>query len=402
MRKLLHGLFWAVIFWSVAPVFAEDLPQVFDFEQVDLRTALRVLAKWTGRTVVLSPAIAGSVSLHLQKVPFEEVFAFLLQSQGLEAWQVGHLWYIAPRAVVLKQKQEEAHWRAVLEETAPLQTQFWQLRYAKAEDLARWLRGGPASLLSKRGRAEVDSRSNILGVHDTAARLAAVQTLVERLDVPLRQVLIETRLASIDSDFERELGVRFSVVESKAAAGTSQGLSGRFSLALARLADNSLLDVKLAALENTGHGELISSPSLFTANQQMASIEAGEEIPYQETSGSGATAVVFKKAVLSLKVTPQVLPGKKVLLHLQINQDRPNARLVLGVPAISTRQLNTSVLVPSGQTVVLGGIYEMNTEASQEVLPFFSRLPLLGWFFKVNNQRKNKRELMIFVTPSIL
>ncbi|HSW71329.1 MAG TPA: type IV pilus secretin PilQ, partial [Gammaproteobacteria bacterium] len=168
------------------------------------------------------------------------------------------------------------------------------------------------------------------------------------------------------------------------------------------LADNSLLDVKLAALENAGHGELISSPSLFTANQQLASIEAGEEIPYQEASSSGATTVVFKKAVLSLKVRPQLLPGKKILLQLHINQDRPNTRLVLGVPTISTRQLLTNVLIPNGQTVVLGGIYEINKEKSKETFPFLAKLPLVGSFFQLNKQRHNKRELLIFVTPRVI
>lgn len=406
IRRMLP-LFLMLLVLNNAPVAAGPPPQAFDFEQVDLRTTLRVLAKWMGRSIVLSPAIEGSVTLHLQKVPLEEVFSFLLQSQGLEAWRVGAIWYISPRELIIKQKQEEARWRAASEEAAPLLTKLWQIRYARAEDLAHWLQAGSASLLSKRGQAQVDSRSNILGVSDTAERLATIQTLIQRLDVPLKQILIETRLASVDSDYERELGLRFSVVDSKMGkAGEFRQeppvRPGQFSLAIARLADNSLLDVKLAALENQGHGELISSPSLFTANQQMASIEAGEEIPYQEASSSGATTVVFKKAVLSLKVTPQLLPDKKVLLQLQINQDRPNARLVLGVPTISTRQLMTSVLVPNGQTVVLGGIFEVNTESSSEGLPFLSKLPVFGWLFQVNNQRRSKRELLIFVTPRVI
>jgi len=168
------------------------------------------------------------------------------------------------------------------------------------------------------------------------------------------------------------------------------------------LADSSLLDVKLAALEQEGRGELISSPSLLTASRQTASIEAGEEIPYQEASSSGATTVVFKKAVLSLKVTPQILPDKKILLQLQINQDRPNTRVVLGVPAISTRQMITNVLIPNGHTVVLGGIYESDVDDHAEGFPFLGKIPILGWLLQEHKHRLTKRELLVFVTPKIV
>jgi type IV pilus assembly protein PilQ len=173
-------------------------------------------------------------------------------------------------------------------------------------------------------------------------------------------------------------------------------------LSVLKLANGSFLDMQLAALENEGHGELISSPSLFTANQQTASIESGEEIPYQEVSKSGATGIVFKKAVLSLKVTPQIMPGNHVLLQLQVNQDKPNNRMVLGVPAISTRQISTHILVKSGQTVVLGGIYETNKEKGQQRIPFLGKIPIIGWLFGQRNVSENKRELLIFVTPKII
>jgi type IV pilus assembly protein PilQ len=226
--------------------------------------------------------------------------------------------------------------------------------------------------------------------------------------VPVQQILIEARLASVDDDYERELGVHFDLNQGGAEANV--GLQTKlpkeqaksYSLAIAKLADGSLLDVKLTALENAGHAELISSPSLFTANQQTASIEAGEEIPYQQMSDSGGTAVVFKKAVVGLSVTPQILPGNKVLLQLKINQDRPSNKMVLGMPTISTHQMTTSVLVKNGQTIVLGGIYEANKEKGEQGVPLINRVPLLAWLFKQQNIKENKRELLIFVTPKIM
>jgi len=212
--------------------------------------------------------------------------------------------------------------------------------------------------------------------------------------VPVKQILIETRLATVDSDFERELGLHFSIQDPL----TAQQSAGHYSLAVARLADGALLDIKLSAMENAGRAELISNPSLFTANQQPASIEAGEEIPYQETSRNGATTTVFKKAVLSLKVTPQIMPDETVLLQLQVNQDKPSNKMVQGVPTISTRQIMTNVLIKNGQTVVLGGIYEMSSEQGEEKLP----IPLLDLLFREKNVKKRKRELLVFVTPRIM
>jgi type IV pilus assembly protein PilQ len=247
-------------------------------------------------------------------------------------------------------------------------------------------------------------------VQDLPKQIQDVRVLIKKMDIPVQQVLIEARLASVDSDFERELGVNFAVQaprinrEEGLVPSVSDPISRNthFSLAVAKLADGSLLDVALSALENEGRGELISSPSLFTANQQTALIESGEEIPYQEVSASGATSVSFKKAVLSLKVTPQVLPGNKVLLQLQVNQDKPSNRIVLGVPAISTRQIATSILINNGQTLVLGGIYESNKEHEEQRIPFLGKIPLVGVLFRQQNAREGKRELLIFVTPKII
>jgi type IV pilus assembly protein PilQ len=381
-----------------------------DFKDINLADAIRIMAKFINQNVVLSKTISGRVTLHLQQANPLQAFAMLLTSQGLAKWQIGNIWFVASRAELIQRKQEELQWQTVWDASLPLKTVVWRVKYGKAEELARLLQDEQAGLVSKRGRVRVDTRTNVLCVQDTDERIAALAKLIKELDVPVKQIRIEARLASVESDFEQELGVDFSVKSSASENNNDNLLSpkvqtqqmGHYSIAVATLADGSLLDVKLAALENAGHAELISSPSLFTSNQQPASIEAGEEVPYQEVSESGGTAIVFKKAVLGLTVTPHVLPGNHVLLQLRINQDRPSHRMVLGMPIIRTRQITTNVLVKDGKTIVLGGIYETDQEEGQRRLPFISQIPVIGWLFKEQNTLINKRELLIFVTPKVI
>ncbi len=369
-----------------------------ELQNTDLPEAIRLIAKFLHLDVIISSSVNGVVTLNLHNAEPSDAFDLLLTSQGLAKWQVGRIWFIAPQEELIKRKQNAFKWREIDDDISPLTTHLRLIKYAKAEDIAHLLQDAQGSLMSKRGQVRVDVRTNVIGIQDNLERIHRINQWINRLDVPVKQISIEARLASVDYDFERELGIHFAVNQ-EAADGLQ---SSRYSLAIAKLADGSLLDVKLSALEKAGHAELISSPSLFTANQQAASIEAGEEVPYQQVSESGGTAVVFKKAVLGLKVTPQVLPGNHVLLQLKINQDRPSNKMVLGMPTISTRQIMTSVLVKHGQTIVLGGIYETNKESGEQGLPFIHRLPLLGLLFKQQNTRENKRELLIFVTPNIM
>lgn len=389
-----------IIFISFNLAFASQLHSedeiTIDLHQVSLVDALQLLAKSFQQNIIISPAVSGVISLHFHQVSAREAFATLLKSQELVKDHLGKTWLISPRAELVKLKENDIKSREIINEAAELVTRVFQIHYAKAEEIANVIQSNHVSLLSKRGQVHVDSRTNILCLQDTDEQMLKLNRVIQRLDVPVQQVLIEARLATVDHDFERELGIHFSVRNNES---TNQH---QYSLAVARLVDGSLLDIKLTALEKEGHGELISSPSLFTANQQTASIESGEEIPYQEVSRSGATSVAFKKAVLSLKVTPQVLPGHKVLLQLQVNQDRPSNRIVLGVPAISTRQMSTHILVKNGETVVLGGIYESNKEQGQQRLPFLGRIPLLGVLFQDTKKIEAKRELLIFVTPRII
>lgn len=399
MRYLMMLLFLCI------PLYARASLLTLDLTHVELSEAIRIIAKTTGTNVVVDDNVQGTVNLHLRNESPEVALSTLLLSQGLAKWREGNVWVVGVQEDMVRRKQAFIKWQALEEAAAPLNMRVWQLHYASANDVAALIKSSRTTLLSKRGQVSFDARTNVLYVHDIGSALIKVQHLIQRVDVPVRQIAIEARLASVDSDSERELGVEFAQSnddnqhESGAARANPKG---KYSIAIAKLADGSQLDVKLLALERAGRAELISRPSLFTANQQTASIEAGEEVPYQEVSESGGTAIAFKRAVLGLKVTPKILPGNNVLMLLQINQDRPSNKFVLGMPTISTRQITTNVLAKNGQTIVLGGIYEVSAENGTEGLPFLSQIPVIGFLFRQKSERQTKRELLIFVTPTIV
>jgi type IV pilus assembly protein PilQ len=373
---------------------------------ISLPEALRLVARYAHMEVVVSPEVQGVASLHVTHIEPAAVLDSLLLTHDLAKSAAGNVWYIAPRAQLIKAAEEQASWQTHAEQSENLSARVWKVRYAKAKEIAAMFTGG-AGMLSERGEMQADARTNIIFARDTRERLAIIDQIIMRLDVPVQQIMIEARLVSVDQDAERLLGVEFAINSAdndklQSISGMVHEAAGRYSVAVAHLPDGSQLDIKLAALEQAGRANLISSPSLFTGSDQEASIEAGEEVPYQEVSESGGTAVAFKKAVLGLKVTPQILPGNTVLLALKINQDRPSARMVQGVPAISTRQILTNVQVKNGQTIVLGGIYEINHEDNQKGLPFLGKLPVIGLLFREQGKREQKRELLIFVTPKIM
>lgn len=379
--------------------YAADKEAKIELQQVTLPDAIRLVAKHLNMNVILSPAIHGDTVFHVTAANPEDVLRMLLAANGLSKQRQGKVWLIAPQSEFIKWKQENVKWQEVNEAAAALQTRIYQLKYARAEEVAKVIHQQDASLLSPRGRIKVDERTNTIYIQDVAIRMQNIKKLINKLDVSVQQISIAARLVSIDCDFEQELGIQFS---NRVGEETENKKMGDYALAVFKLPDHSFLDIKLAALENAGHAELISSPSLFASNQQAAVIEAGEEVPYQESSENGNTTVAFKKAVLGLKVTPQILPRNRILLQLQINQDRPGNKMVQGMPTISTRQIITSVLLKSGQTCVLGGIYEISEEKGVQGLPVLSHIPLLGLLFQQHKTRHNKRELLIFVTPRVI
>lgn len=354
-------------------------PVTLHFNKINLNQAIYALAHVLHINVILNPKIKGDVTLNLRDAEPTQAFKFLLSTYHLGYLIKNNIWYVAPEEIIQK-------------ETI---TKIWKIKFARAADIFNLI---PAA------KIKMDDRTNTIYAKDTRANIKSFDELISHLDVPVKQLEIEVRLVSVDCDNAEQLGMGFENTNGNKSAVTDleQNSTGSFSIAIATLADHSLLDVKLAALESSGRAEILSNPHLFTANLQSASIEAGEEVPYQAISGSGGTAVEFKKAVLGFKVTPQILPNDKVLLSIQINQDRPNNKLILGVPTISTRQLRTNVLANDRQTIVLGGVYEINTEHNEQGLPYLNQIPVLGWLFKQRTKRLAKRELLIFVTPKIL
>jgi len=374
-------------------------------KNIPLTKALRLLSGHLRQNILIHEDIQGTVSLSLHDMSAKQALDSLIKAHDLILTDESGIPEILSREKLLQQKQQNARWRTAMLATEPLETRLFQIRYSSADATARPLMA-KKGLLSERGSLHIDERTNQIIVQDTPATLQRITDLIRQIDIPVQQVLIETHLASVDTHFERELGLDFSVTPNHSEkSGHKDGMSGQglpYSLVFARLADGSALDIRLAALENSGHGELISSPRLFTANRQPATIESGEEIPYQEISRSGATGVAFRKAVLSLQVTPQILPNHLVELQLKINQDKPASRIIQGVPAITTRQISSNILVKNGQTIVLGGIYENDETHAQTGIPFLNRLPLIGSLFEQQHLSSNRRELLIFVTPRII
>lgn len=380
--------------------------QKIEFNDVALPEALRILANALHKNIIVSGEVIGTVSMQVQAQSIEKAFNRLIEWHDLAIECDDGVFLIMPKEKQLQQRQHADSLNKALLATEPLETHLFKIRYATVENIGLWLSDKKSNFLSERGNLHIDKRTNQLIVEDTHQKLQQIADLLKQLDIPVQQIMIETRLASVDSHFERELGLDFSVLEkdqeeSHRNANNNNPIHS-YGLVIARLADGNLLDVRLKALENTGHGELISSPKLFTANREPAMIESGEEIPYQEISRSGATGVSFRKAVLSLQVIPQILPNRLVQLQLKINQDKPASRIIQGVPAITTRQISSNVLIKNGQTIVLGGIYENDQNEVNSGIPILSRIPLIGNLFQQKSVFRNKRELLIFVTPHII
>jgi type IV pilus assembly protein PilQ len=426
-----------------------------NFQDIDVRSVLQLLADTSGQNIVVSDSVNGSLTLRLQNVPWDQALDIVLRTKGLDKRRQDNVIIIGPTEELASREKAELAARKDIAELAPLKTEFIQVNYAKAEDLAKLIKGGSKdSLLSARGNLSIDDRTNTLLVQDTADRLSDIRRLVQTLDVPVRQVLIEARIVVVNDDFTRDLGVRagFTYVEDKGnngllavtGAGSQDGtgtiidsalknlqtstngtpfpvqtptVDNRYNvnlpvanpagrIAMSLLKSDYIVDLELTAAQNEGRGEIKSSPRVITANQKEASIEQGVEIPYQESSSSGATTTQFKKAVLSLKVTPLITPDNRVILDLVINKDTVGAEVASAtggrVPSIDTRKIITQVLVNDGQTVVLGGILETEHRETENKVPWLGDVPVLGRLFKSSRNVNNKNELLIFVTPKIL
>ena len=421
-----------------------------NFQDIDSRAVLQLLADISGRNIVVSDTVQGNVTLRLQNVPWDQALDIVLATKGLDMRQNGNVIIVAPAEEIAAREKADLEARQQIQELEPLMSEYMQVNYAKAGDLADLISGGGEnSLLSNRGTVGIDERTNTLLLQDTADNIGNIRRLVTTLDIPVRQVLIETRIVIVTDDYSRDLGVQWgatiisdrsdgliavsgnatgtddivnSALDNQAATGSLipvaiPDLQDRFqvslpvagpagSLGLAVLGDDYLVDLELSAIQAEGRGEVISSPRVITANQKEASIEQGVEIPYQEASSSGATTTQFKEAVLSLTVTPQITPDDRIVMDLHVTKDSVGEQVSTerggSVPSIDTRSVTTQVLVNNGQTVVLGGIYETEYGEFVTKVPVLGDIPFLGYFFKRTQNISNKAELLIFVTPKIL
>ncbi len=401
------------------------------FQDIEIRAVLQIIAQHTGLNLVAADTVRGNLTLRLQNVPWDQALDIILKTKGLDKRIDGNVMLVAPAQEIAAREKLELEASRQVSELAPLRTELIQINYAKASEIASLLKAAENSLLSERGSVSVDERTNTLLVQDTALKLEEVRDLARKLDIPVRQVQIEARIVTASSGWTEELGVQWGATKIRSETTLSGSLAasndlnaqigdgetdlsdslnvslpvnnpaGSFGLTYANLSKGLILDLELSALENENRGEVIASPRVITANQKEAMIEAGEEIPFQNATSSGATSVQFKKAVLSLTVTPQITPDDRIILDLTVTQDTRGEDTISG-PAINTQQVTTQVLVDNGQTVVLGGIYQQRTNRDVTKVPVLGDIPYVGWMFRHQADTKAKQELLIFVTPKIL
>ena len=452
-----------------------------NFQRVDVRDVLKVIADFTGKNIVVSDSVSGSVTLGLKDVPWDQALDVIMKSKGLDMRVNGSVISVAPAEEFAAKEKAQLTAEAERETLETLRTEVFSLKYQKALDFRNMLLGGGTGvpggtmapttggaaggrlnrILSQRGSVTFDARTNTIFVQDTPRKLDEIQAIINKVDVPVKQVMIESRMVIASNTFSKALGARFGISQTgtpgnnnslsiggnlgnKATAftaPTTPGTNGTFTLgnqggtvqsatlgnyivssngqpdlmsnlpvsnayggialSLLKLSANLLLNLELSALEADARGKVISSPRVTTANQQKARIAQGVEIPYQTATSSGATAVSFKKAELSLEVTPQITPDQKIIMDLDVRKDSKGEETSGGV-AINTQNVQTQVLVGNGETVVLGGIYEQVSRKATDKVPFFGDLPVVGYAFKRNTRQEDKTELLIFITPKVM
>lgn len=428
-----------------------------NFQDIEVRKVLQIIADFTGLNLVASDSVNGNITLRLDSVPWDQALDIVLKSKGLDKRKEGNVLLVAPAAEIAEQEKLLVESQKQLQELAPLVTEYVRIKYADAEELFRLFgrnSGGQGNLqgqagiasgannngsqsadaggiLSPRGSVIVDTRTNTIIITDTQERIDSFRTILEQLDIPIRQVLIEARIVIATTEFNREIGVRWGVVGSD-----SQRLLGRDSqvfvtgtqnelvnllngddviptavdlavptpagnITTAILAGNLLLDLELSALENDGFGEIVSQPKVLTGDKQNATISSGVEIPYEVASGESRTTVEFREALLKLDVTPQITPDRRVIMDIKINQDSVGQQTIDG-PSIDITEVETQALVGDGQTLVLGGIFQSQSINADDKIPVLGDIPFVGRLFKRTLRNEEKREILVFITPRIV
>jgi type IV pilus assembly protein PilQ len=404
-----------------------------NFQNISVRTVLQIIADYNNFNLVTSDTVEGNITLRLDDVPWDQALDLILQAKGLDKRIEGNILMVAPSEELAIRESQDLKNKQEVKELAPLYSEFLQINYAKAIDIAELLKSEDSSLLSTRGSVAVDERTNTLLVKDTAEIIDNIHRLIEVLDIPIKQVLIESRMVTVKDDVSEDLGIRWGITDQQGTKGTSGSLTGSQNIAngtvpsindrlnvnlpaavsnptsiafhVAKLADGTILDLELSALEQENKGEIIASPRITTSNQKAAYIEQGVEIPYVQSTSSGATSVTFKKAVLSLRVTPQITPDNRVILDLEITQDSQGKTVDTPTGpavAIDTQRIGTQVLVDNGETIVLGGIYQQNLISRVSKVPILGDIPYVGFLFRNTTDKNERQELLIFVTPKIV
>lgn len=418
-----------------APGYLEDADDFsgraisLNFQDISVRTVLQIIADYNGFNLVTSDTVAGNITLRLDGVPWDQALDIILKVKGLDKRMDGNILMVAPSDELAAREARELQAKQQVEELAPLYSEYVQINYAKALEFANLIKNEDTSILSPRGSVSVDERTNTLLIRDTAKSIEDIKRMVSVLDIPVRQVVIESRMVTVKDNINEELGIRWGVTDTSgdsATAGSLQGAdtagggvvpdlsdrlnvnlpastaAGSIAFQVARLADGTILDLELSAMEKENKGEIIASPRITTANQKEAYIEQGVEIPYQEAASSGATSTQFKKAVLSLTVTPHITPDDRIILDLVVTQDTVSSVQNGSAPAIDTQRIGTQVLVNNGETIVLGGIYQQSIVSTVSKVPVLGDIPYFGWLFRNSNNFNEKKELLIFVTPRIV
>ncbi|MEY4426683.1 MAG: hypothetical protein RL535_981 [Pseudomonadota bacterium] len=422
-----------------------------NFQNIEIRSLLQVIADFTNFNIITSDTVSGAVTLRLQDVPWDQALDIIMQAKSLGMKKNGNVLWIAPKDELASKEKQELEAKASIQNLEPLKTQNFQLNYTKAAEIAAQLNvqntgQGNARMLSQRGSVIAEPRTNQLFVTDIAERLEKVQQLLAKLDVPVRQVLIEARIVEAADTFGKSLGVRLGGTDLRASRGGDGGyqLAGnnrialgtsyanavassgagtltdangtflnlpapgqggydpaRFAVSIFNSAANRFLNLEISALEADGKGKVVSSPRVVTADQTKALIEQGTELPYQIATASGATSIAFRKANLKLEVTPQITPEGNIIMDLDVNKDSVGQSTAAGF-AINTKHIKTQVLVENGGTVVIGGIFELTESEAETKVPFLGDLPGVGHLFKARQRTSNKQEMLVFITPKVI
>jgi type IV pilus assembly protein PilQ len=447
---------------SATPGYAGEKLSL-NFQNVEVRAVLQVIADFTGLNIITSDTVGGNLTLRLKDVPWDQALDIILQAKGLSKRKNGNVILIAPTDELAAKEKLALEAQAAVSDLEPVRTESFALSYAKAEDLQKLLTNKDQKILSKRGTASIDERTNTLFVQDTGGRLEEARRLIQQLDVPVRQVLIEARIVIADDKWGRQLGARFGtqsafntnnynvgvsgtltdtvspLANNPASRGSASlvsagppgapnwfngsgvtglvpiaaqpeqlnvnlpvvGATGQLALSILNLGSGNLVNVELSALEADNRGKVVSSPRVITADKKKAIISQGTEIPYLTAAASGATTVAFKPAVLELAVTPRITPDDRIIMDLEVKKDSVG-QIFSGIPSVDTKKVNTQVLVDNGDTIVLGGIFEQTTRTTVDKVPVLGDIPLLGVLFKRTVKQDDKTELLIFVTPKIV